>query len=93
MNFGRMEEGVGTASNHPTFSGAVKGQPIGQFKEEFPSTLLFSDKQLYSPERITQTNRFIPNTADMRSLEMFPRSRIITENRLRDVERYLSGDY
>jgi len=93
MNFGRMEEGVGTASNHPTFSGAVKGQPIGQFQEEFPATLLFSDKQLYSPERITQTNRFNPNTADMRSLEMFPRSTIITENRLRDIERYLSGDY
>lgn len=93
MNFGRMEEGVGTASNHPTFSGAVKGQPIGQFQEQFPATLLFSDKQLYSPERITQTNRFNPNTADMRSLEMYPRSTIITENRLRDVERYLSGDY
>lgn len=94
MNFGRMEEGIGTASNHPTFSGAVKGQPIGQFQEEFPATLLFSDKQLYSPDRkYGQTNRFNPSQDDIRSLEMFPRSTIITENRLRDIERYLSGDY
>lgn len=97
-NFGRMSGGQGYG-NHPSYPRSIKGEPIGQIKEDFPVSLLFDDQDVFSYDRYinnkaydqTLFDRKDPTSADYRSFTMSPKSTVITDEKLKDVEKYLKG--